>query len=1648
MLDAWLRSGVVAARHAQSGFLQLRGDLQKEIRRLEQQLQRIILQAQREKKKRDSKGKTHKKQQNKDRPPLTQHATTGQQQQQAPQPPQLAQYNPHSDSISRLRGGAATQPAANTSMDDGGESVSPLSDLSSPAPTSGKPALSPPSAVPSSSPMQLSGGSSSGNGNGAVVAIVPVSSPSPSPFPSLASSAHPMWSELLHACQSLQRCADFVIRNYSCMWRGEAAQRLQLQLDPATTAAQHRESAKQMQLSNVDDPLNLADLLVELVEEVQVLAQLAIMVIADAAESYSAPSQPSSQIRANSGSSVELTPQRSPSTNGSEQSVYSMSPSPSAPAIEGGFRLSEQGQRYVQSSRTPSNDARGSSDSSGNSAPPGNLFALAPCGRNDGSKGSSPLLENGQKGHERQSGGGSSTPNVDEAAMTGSTSDQRSITPPSPSVPAADTPMCGICEAHASCCVILSGCSHAFCLACLLTHPSFGSSCPCCPDARPLVLTQCTLSLDAMLFESGVSRWEEASTRSATAATSLAASTEPLSTSDSTTARSSSGDSQTQSQSQSSAASSTFTVSQLVSKLRKHASLSRADDSNASSMMQDESQPSRSGGGSGGRDGKSKGPLVEQMLASSRRREESSPDSQEAQPPQSSDRAHASSSANGSASSSIRSSNKKQQNQQPAEPSSSPSKTAAGVEMSDAPTAAAAPASSPNSLAVLGGFSCHQCKVSKLATQLRFCDNSKNQPTTVPAARGGVKLKKSCNKKYCFTCLERLYNEEPSASQWACPSCRLVCCCANCCRKQGRQTVTAESRQNREAQRAAANAAGNAAKKERASSSSGSASGSGASSSSLTDGSVGSPAQSLRMLSVAGSGSTVAGGLSAAPPPPGTTLLNSTFRYEAMRSHDHTNAVGHRFHSRAQPYGEQPAGSPSAQHGRTSQSTTLQQNKQTAHHEQLLRSRGMMMNEMSSLPPVLLVPSAHATAAVPYPMAPSHALRRGVPPIPSSNSSGSSSHSSHLSSSHSSDSNDPHSIRSMVDNDDRQIQAQQEAIAASLRLQHALSLEDSQQQNTNAAAAAAPHPVQPYDHHHQHQQQQQLHADSLLSPPPSADADCLPALTSDYLAASQIWSSNNSQGSSLAKLREEAMERASVRAAERAHGHRARQAERAALTAAAVHGAMQEGRQQQQLQQQQQEHCGSPDQHVPSSAIVDPRNIINPVISASPPVTVDWRAVQQILSSGSSMRHRDSDRDGGEFTTFEGATSHSHHHHHHPSNLHLRGGDGGGGVNEYWDPQDSSGRAKESGGSGSGSDDSQRIKVHSNSSGERRSASASRSGSGSGSGSDQGMNGDSPPPILSNPPSGGDSDGSRGKSVSPEELHRAQQKLQEKMVAHQREQDGQPPPDPKPKRHHHHASSAQQDMLPPAASTMLGGPADPAGLRTWDPLLSPSLHPHHGHGFGPSQFSSSPPLTTSFFTPFTHSSAMPLMALTGGEGSGAGGQGGMPSLHGGGSDSDKSLGDEGAQRTWRLGGPGATGAAASGVDPLQLGSWSQTAMMRPPAVLPSAHHSSPFGDQCMSDVADPAMVGVSTPVLSSAGALQSSAFNSTLTGVHGAWAPLSASTAPHSSSFQHPHVLSHLTTAAVPSQAAVTVTSSSALDSNSAGATSSATTEQARRNRE
>lgn len=81
------------------------------------------------------------------------------------------------------------------------------------------------------------------------------------------------------------------------------------------------------------------------------------------------------------------------------------------------------------------------------------------------------------------------------------------------------------------------------------------------------------------------------------------------------------------------------------------------------------------------------------------------------------------------------------------------------------------------------GSSCHQCKSRRNYQDLIFCTNIVD------------KKNKSCRKKYCEHCLRKFYQEDandiPDKNSWACPSCRKLCCCAACRRKDHRESPMA-----------------------------------------------------------------------------------------------------------------------------------------------------------------------------------------------------------------------------------------------------------------------------------------------------------------------------------------------------------------------------------------------------------------------------------------------------------------------------------------------------------------------------------------------------------------------------------------------------------------------------------------------------------------------------------------------------------------------------------------------------------------------------------------------------------------------------------------------------------------------------------------
>lgn len=85
------------------------------------------------------------------------------------------------------------------------------------------------------------------------------------------------------------------------------------------------------------------------------------------------------------------------------------------------------------------------------------------------------------------------------------------------------------------------------------------------------------------------------------------------------------------------------------------------------------------------------------------------------------------------------------------------------------------------------GMSCHQCKRSH--QKLIFC-------SSLTRMYNGKTLR-MCRKKYCLRCIEKFYpNYGISLTDWKCPSCRNVCVCAACKRrdKSGKKTDDSKKR--------------------------------------------------------------------------------------------------------------------------------------------------------------------------------------------------------------------------------------------------------------------------------------------------------------------------------------------------------------------------------------------------------------------------------------------------------------------------------------------------------------------------------------------------------------------------------------------------------------------------------------------------------------------------------------------------------------------------------------------------------------------------------------------------------------------------------------------------------------------------------------
>lgn len=75
-----------------------------------------------------------------------------------------------------------------------------------------------------------------------------------------------------------------------------------------------------------------------------------------------------------------------------------------------------------------------------------------------------------------------------------------------------------------------------------------------------------------------------------------------------------------------------------------------------------------------------------------------------------------------------------------------------------------------------GGSSCHQCKSRRNCQDLTYCTSNLKKKS-----KGA-----QCRKKYCDHCLTKFYKDVislPDGPDWKCPSCRGLCCCAACRRR-------------------------------------------------------------------------------------------------------------------------------------------------------------------------------------------------------------------------------------------------------------------------------------------------------------------------------------------------------------------------------------------------------------------------------------------------------------------------------------------------------------------------------------------------------------------------------------------------------------------------------------------------------------------------------------------------------------------------------------------------------------------------------------------------------------------------------------------------------------------------------------------------
>jgi hypothetical protein len=730
----------------------------------------------------------------------------------------------------------------------------------------------------------------------------------------LASPDHPLWTDVLRLCHDLQTCAQFVILNYLCLWHLLAGSRDGRVLSAESVAIYER------QLTNLDDPLNIGELLVDTIEEMQALAQLAMMALDAATKTAtrttptqsisptqtgsSDPSSSSSGDHASPSHHHQIRPSAMPLLS-SPRMNSSMMPPPTLPLAHSmsgrAQRRNTRGALLAKQQGEASQQQRGNSDGTSSSltshsfraamsqssmlvVPELERIAASQAFRVGMSQTNSLVVPEMERVITSSNTGPAQLPSLKRARQpsdsseehnpgSGSGSGSNPIITPTHQKAAGAASICTICESHSTCTIALSGCSHLHCLTCLLTHPSFGIQCPSC-QSRPVILGRTKLSLEGMLFESGISMWEEVKrpqttellppvpekqksinsveselpNSSPTPSTSVPMSISPSpapSTVNSLPLSSLSNSLRS--------AGALSTVPFLLSSVSPPASNFALSDgaserdgpgsgtggtSRSSSASAEQGGQSSGGSGSGGNisgNDRSVSPesfspsthavvtllqtlslhsvessrhrrllsrvvLDDAPFSERRRRRVTSDETSPTQMQQ-----HQSMLLLGQ-----RRRGDKGDADAGEEEGDSPRKQPLYKRMRlHSPHSASSEPSSPRQQGMsetaaelyersaVTGASCHQCKVSQPPSQLMFCSNQSPSSAKPPGpkstrADSASPARKERQKKFCFSCMRRLYHEQTitQRSDWTCPSCLGTCICAGCCRKGGRKTAT------------------------------------------------------------------------------------------------------------------------------------------------------------------------------------------------------------------------------------------------------------------------------------------------------------------------------------------------------------------------------------------------------------------------------------------------------------------------------------------------------------------------------------------------------------------------------------------------------------------------------------------------------------------------------------------------------------------------------------------------------------------------------------------------------------------------------------------------------------------------------------------